>query len=143
MRQWLERGQAEDAVQEVFVRLLLQRRPPDNAKAWLYRAVRNEAISQWPLGPAAHRAQAGVALRRTDFDANDSGWIETQALTQALQQLPQEQREIIVLRTWGEMTLEEISEITGLPVTTVHRQYRQGLAAIRERMEIPCRNKND
>src|SRR5712675_1916187 len=45
-RQWLERAAAEDVVQDVFVSLMAQHRlPPDNFKAWLFKAVRNAAIS--------------------------------------------------------------------------------------------------
>ena len=35
----------EDCVQEAFLELVRQRRAPDNALAWLYRVVRNRAIS--------------------------------------------------------------------------------------------------
>ena len=46
-RQWLDRSAAEDAVQEVFLRLLaLRGREPANVRAWLFASVRNEAISQ-------------------------------------------------------------------------------------------------
>src|ERR1700744_4453722 len=45
-RQWLDRAAAEDVVQEVYVRLMLQQDPPANVKAWIFTAVRNEAISQ-------------------------------------------------------------------------------------------------
>ena len=45
-RQWLSRtGEAEDVVQDVFLRLIGQPQEPQNTKAWLYRAVRNAAVS--------------------------------------------------------------------------------------------------
>ncbi|MBN2844196.1 MAG: hypothetical protein JXM68_14005, partial [Sedimentisphaerales bacterium] len=44
-RHWLG-SNAEDAVQEAFVKLLGQSSPPGNVKAWLYRTVRNECISR-------------------------------------------------------------------------------------------------
>jgi len=45
-RQWLTVEPAEDVVQEVFVRLLSQRRAPVNVKSWLFRSVRNAAVSR-------------------------------------------------------------------------------------------------
>src|SRR5438067_6411661 len=45
-RQWLDRPEAEDVVQEVFVRLFARGGPePPDARAWLYVAVRNASIS--------------------------------------------------------------------------------------------------
>lgn len=44
-RQWLDAQQAEDAVQEAFIDLLRQRSAPPNVRAWLYRGVRQTALS--------------------------------------------------------------------------------------------------
>ena len=45
-RHWLDAALAEDVVQEAFIRLMAQASPPENVKAWLFRSVRNGAISQ-------------------------------------------------------------------------------------------------
>ena len=45
-RQWLDRGRAEDVVQEAFVRLMAQRTDPNNVRAWLHATVRNAAIDE-------------------------------------------------------------------------------------------------
>ena len=44
-RQWNPDQQAEDIVQDAFIKLLKQRRRPDNVRAWLFRVVRNASIS--------------------------------------------------------------------------------------------------
>jgi RNA polymerase sigma factor (sigma-70 family) len=67
--------------------------------------------------------------------------MDAQAAADALENLSSEQREVVVLRTWGQMTLQEISALLGTSVTTVYRQYHQGLAALRQRLENPCPNK--
>src|SRR3954452_1754003 len=46
-RQWVDAAAAEDVVQRVFVRLLASGRLPADARTWLFRCVRNEAISAW------------------------------------------------------------------------------------------------
>ena len=43
-RQWVELATAEDCVQDVFVRLMLQRQWPRRLKPWLYKSVRNQAL---------------------------------------------------------------------------------------------------
>jgi DNA-directed RNA polymerase specialized sigma24 family protein len=45
-RQWNADQQAEDVVQDAFIRLLRQRKCPDNVRAWLFRVVRNSSISR-------------------------------------------------------------------------------------------------
>ena len=45
-RQWNADQQAEDVVQDAFIRLLKQRKCPDNVRAWLFRVVRNSSISR-------------------------------------------------------------------------------------------------
>src|SRR3954469_4416789 len=59
-QQWC--GSPEDVVQEVFIRLMQQRPLPNNVSGWLYRAVRNGAIS-------ASRA----AARRVRHEATAAG----------------------------------------------------------------------
>ena len=139
-RQWLDVSAAEDVVQNVFVRLMLQRKAPDNVRAWLYRAVRNEAISQW----RSHRRRQ----TRERYTASDEWYfqptaelLDAQAASDALRTLPEPRREIIILRIWAQMTLQEISTITGSPVSTVFHHYQEGLRAVRARMELPCKTK--
>lgn len=142
-RQWLDRAAAEDVVQEAFVRLMLQRRMPTSVKSWLYRTVRNAAISQWRSNRRRVAREQASATRETYFEPPAHESIDAQAAAEALQTLSEQRREVIVLRIWGELTLAEISTITGLPVSTVFHHYRQGLAAIREQIGALCRNKND
>jgi RNA polymerase sigma-70 factor (ECF subfamily) len=140
-RQWLDRSGAEDAVQEAFVRLLLQPTPPRQVKAWLYRAVRNEAITQWRSSRSRERRERQAALPETlfEYDATTGGDVE--ALTTAMAKLPPAQREILVLRVWGELTLAEVSELIEMPVSTVFQNYRTAIGTMRKRMEEPCQKK--
>ena len=142
-RQWLTGAIAEDVVQEVFVRLMLERRPPDNVKAWLYRAVRNEAISQWRSSRRRRGREIEVASDETWFEARRDESIDAQLAAGLIRDLPAEQRESVVLRIWGGLTLAEISTITGSPVSTVFHHYQQGLRAVRKQMGVTCEKKND
>ncbi len=138
-RQWLPSGQAEDAVQDVFVRLTMQRRPPASVKAWLFRAVRNAAVSQLRSRRRRLRHERQLAAAGASwFEPRPGDLLDAQTVQQALAMLPFEQREVIVLRIWAGMTLREAAEVIGRPMSTVHSRYRAGLAAIRQRMEKPC-----
>jgi RNA polymerase sigma-70 factor (ECF subfamily) len=136
-RQWC--AGAEDIVQDVFLKLVVQKPPPVRVLPWLYRVVRNAAISA---------ARADRRRRRHEFAAGERApaWfaaVETTALdiaaaTQALQALPIEQREIIVAHLWGGLTFEQIAELAGCSSSTAHRWYVAGLSALRERLRVPC-----
>lgn len=53
----------------------------------------------------------------------------------ALEQLPAEQREVVVLKTWGGLTFAEIAATLEIPANTAASRYRYGLAALRKQME--------
>ena len=57
------------------------------------------------------------------------------ALQTALAALPEEQREVVVMRIWSGMTLEEISTATDAPLNTVASRYRYALEKLRERLK--------
>ena len=58
----------------------------------------------------------------------------------ALEELPEEQREVIIARLWGGLSFEEIGKINGTVTSTAHRRYQQGIAALREKLEGICPN---
>ncbi|MGB7159434.1 MAG: RNA polymerase sigma factor, partial [Tepidisphaeraceae bacterium] len=135
----LSRPRAQDVVQEAFVALMHETREPANVKGWLYRAVRNAAISAVRAEQARVRRHAALAKSGpTWFDGRPDDLIDAAATQGCLETLPPARREVIVLRIWSEMSFPEIGELTGLPVSTVFDHYRKGLAAIREKMESSC-----
>ena len=54
---------------------------------------------------------------------------------QRVQQLPKNIREVIVMHLWGELTFQQIADITGGSRSSVHRLYQQGLRELRCRFE--------
>jgi len=142
-RQWLDDWAAEDVVQRVFVRLLASGNVPDDPRAWLFRCVRNEAISAW-------RSQRRRGRREKDAGAQARPWfvprsedaIDASIAQEALARLPVEQREIVTLRLWSGLTLTQIGEVTGIAPSTVHLHYAQAMAALRERLEVPCQKQS-
>ncbi len=54
----------------------------------------------------------------------------------ALRELPPEQREVVLMRVWGEMTLEEIAVVLDVPANTVASRYRYALGKLREVLKV-------
>ena len=141
-RQWVDAAPAEDVVQDVFARLMCRREAPGSPKGWLFRCVRNAAISRLRSESRRRRhherlAAGGAAMFRPDPAAA----IDAAAAEEALNELPLELREVVVLRIWGQMKLREIAETTGRPVSTVMSRYQSALEKIRQRMVKPCKTK--
>jgi RNA polymerase sigma-70 factor (ECF subfamily) len=138
-RQWCRAP--EDVVQNAFVKLAAQRPPPDRPAAWLYRAVRNAAVSagRGEQRRARHESEAAARTASWFVPADDSA-LDGRAATEALQALPAELREPVVAHLWGGLSFAEVGELVGLSASTAHRRYLEGLAALRERLRVPCPN---
>jgi RNA polymerase sigma-70 factor (ECF subfamily) len=127
-----ERATAEDVLHQVFVKLLDAHAPvPVDPRPYLFRAVRNAVLNR-RRGDSRH-----VPIEHADdhwFEAQN-GRLETAlALETALRTLPEDQREVVVLHVWGDMTFEEIAAVVGIPPNTAASRYRYGLAKLREQM---------
>lgn len=143
-RQWLDGASAEDAVQNAILALLAQRQPPRNAKAWMYRAVRNAAIDAARAAARRRRREKSVAEARRDwFDPQCEALLDARSAEQSLRRLRPELREVVLLRIWGDLGFAEIAEVMQLGVSTVHDRYRAALRELRAALERPCPTKND
>jgi len=139
-RQWLDGSAAEDVVQDVFLRLAGQRGPPENVKAWLFRSVRNAALN---VRRSNRRRRTREGSRAADapawFEPAAEDVIDARAAQAALESLPPRQHEIVVLRIWAGMTLAQIGETVGEPVSTVHDRYGSALVAMRRILRSSCK----
>src|SRR5436305_2910637 len=110
-RQWLDAAQAEDVVQQVFVGLLTAPRMPQEPRTWLFRCVRNAAIS-------AGRSNRRRDRRENQIASGSPAWfvprpddrLDAEAAQEALRALPPAQRERVTLRTWSGLTLAQSAE---------------------------------
>ena len=133
--QWTE--SADDCVQEALVELAKQAEMPENTVGWLYRVVKNKALNV-ARGHTRRRERETEAWRRrlvregpADADRAD--------LLEAVERLPVEQRELIVLRVWGGLSFAEIAAATEVATSTAHRQYQEALESLRQHWIEPCR----
>lgn len=140
-----DRARAEDLLQETFLRLVEHAHTFEgNAKlkTWLFRIARNQCIDEGRR--RAHRKHPSLdAPSGGDADgptlherlaASDHG-AERRAvgkelkvrISKAIEALPEEQREVFLLRQVQNLAFKEIAEITGVPENTVKSRMRYAL----------------
>lgn len=134
-RQWTT--SAEDCVQEAFVRLIGQKKPPDDVVAWLFRVVRNRAIDIGRVESNRRKREREVGRRRWFENSTDSP-VDTDALQSALAQIPHPLRQVVVSKIWGELTFEQLAEVFGWSVATAHRRYQEGLKQLKAKLNPSC-----
>lgn len=135
--------EGEDAVQQTFLsahRNLVGSSKPIQLKPWLYAIARNRCLSmlrarrEQATGEEIEVATEGLAdevQRRSDL----------KELLADLRQLPDDQREALVLAEIGSLGHDEIGEVIGVPKPKVKAlvfQARESLIATKAARETPC-----
>jgi RNA polymerase sigma-70 factor (ECF subfamily) len=137
-RQWVRSAaDAEDIVQEAFVRFW-QRNHSIEKRGLLYAMVRTIALDLIRRDSRRARREA-VAMSEAEQTAEPQFHVEDeqqQALALALDRLPHDQREVLVMKIWNELTFAEIAEALGISQNTAASRYRYGLAALRKILPV-------
>ena len=145
-----DRGEAEEILQEVFVRVWTRAETYDaqmgGPLTWIVRVARNCAIDRL----RARRVRATMDAQAIDFAAVEAAapatGIQTpeaavliaerrRTLTDALAGLPAEQRQLIEAAFFEGYTHSELAQRYGLPLGTVKTRIRTGMLAMRKRLE--------
>jgi RNA polymerase sigma-70 factor (ECF subfamily) len=108
--------------------------------AWLYRVVRNGAISAARGQARRQRREERAAQPEAWFQGSASA-LDAQEAAAALTELSIELREVVVARIWGNLTYAEIAELVGTSLSTAQRRYEQGICELQARLENPCATK--
>jgi len=132
-RQWC--ASPEDVVQDGFARLAS--RMPDDPLAWIYRVVRNRAISVGRSERRRRHREEQVATQ-TWFVATPGDRLDAVAATAALAHLPDDEREVVVAHVWGGLSFAEIGRLMNSSAATAHRRFVAGLSNLRSRLETSC-----
>jgi RNA polymerase sigma factor (sigma-70 family) len=135
-RQWCQAP--EDVVQDALCKLAEQSRWPEDPVAWLYRVVRNRAIDAGRSERRRQRREAAASRPERWFAEASIDGLDAEAAVAALESLPPEQREVIVARLWGGMTLEQVAAVAGCSVSSAHRRFEAGIAALRQKLGTEC-----
>ncbi len=133
-RRWTNsRADAEDVVQDAFVRFWRKERSLEN-RGLLYATVRSTALDRLRSEHRRVRREAVASHERPDhcdpvFAPEDEG---QQLLAAAVERLPNEQREVVILKIWNELTFAEIAGVLEISQNTAASRYRYALGTLKK-----------
>lgn len=132
--------EAEDAAQEVLMRLFSEREPPLSPRAWLFRATRNGCLNR--LRSRGRRPDGQPLPSSLDPEAALSGPLtrlarleEGRELNEMLALLSEQTRELLRLRYAEGLSRDEIALVLGLEHALVKSRLYEGLKALRRLAE--------
>lgn len=127
---------AEDITQETFLRFLRAHDVKEIKRnvAYLYTIARNLCIDFYRTRPVAPLEELGHPVSE---DSDELHTIRI-ALEQALEQLPEEDRDLIFLRYTNEVSVAETAKILGVSRFTVYRREKQILKQLQT--QLPWRD---
>lgn len=136
-RRWANsRAEAEDIVQDAFVRFWRRQHSLEN-RGLLYATIRSTALDRLRSDQRRARREATVALESDPhFEPQFTELDDSQLLlARAVERLPGEQREVVILKIWNELTFAEIADILEISPNTAASRYRYALAALRKTLQ--------
>lgn len=145
---------AEDVVQEAFVRVVqnaLEFKHEARFSTWAYTITRNLCIDQLrkralrkhPSLDESKRGEEGDGPTLGEQTADSRANVERQAtgtelkerIAAAVEELPDDQREVFLLRELSNLPFKEIAEITGVPENTVKSRMRYALERLQTALQ--------
>ena len=147
-----DEGDAEDILQDVFYELTEAYRlmkPVEHVAAWLYRVARNRIIDRFrkrrpqASGEMPLNASEEDGLRLEDLlPSPDAGpealyarSVLLEELDAALEELPEEQREVFVAHEIDGRSFKQLAEETGLSINTLLSRKRYAILHLRRRLQ--------
>jgi RNA polymerase sigma-70 factor (ECF subfamily) len=149
-----ERGKAEDLLQESFLRMVEHAstyQGTASVKTWLFRIARNLCIDELrrqkhrrhpsldaPTGASQESDGQTLYDRLADQGAGpDRSMVDrdlAQRMAKAIDELPEDQREVFVLRQVQNLSFKEIGEVTGVSENTVKSRMRYALERLQKNL---------
>jgi len=141
---------AEDILQDVFYQLLGNKEPIDRITSWLFTVARNKIIdSKRKKQPMAvdflfSDEDDGEMNEWMDILMDDSSNPETiylrnlfqETLKEALDELPEDQKQAFVLNELDGIPFKQISDETGIPLNTLISRKRYAVLYLREKLAV-------
>ena len=137
-RQWVPcHADAEDVFHTAFLRFWPSRGRVRDPVSFLYTCVRREALN-WLRHRGRRRNHEQQAGSQQLFVADRDQLIEVETnemIAKALSMLSNEQREVIVMRIWGELSFPQIGAVLSISPSTADTRYRAGLKHLHRELD--------
>jgi RNA polymerase sigma-70 factor (ECF subfamily) len=143
------RSEAEDLVQETYLRAIAAMNnlfDGSNVKAWLFTIMRNAWFNQLrrrrlkpriiQIDNDENTTTTVVDQLKNPYEAYESK-LEAERVRNAIQQLPEDFREIIVLREYEDLSYQEIADVLDCPVGTVMSRLARARSKLRALLSVP------
>ncbi|BEP15179.1 SigE family RNA polymerase sigma factor [Acidothermaceae bacterium B102] len=131
-------GQAEEVVQDAFVAMhgsWRRLRDPEKAEAYLRQAVVNRSRSGLRRRKVELKHAPKSAPDAPSAEYGALGQLDRTAVIEALRLLPRRQREVLVLRYYGDLTEAQIADTLGISTGAVKSHASRGMSALRTTLE--------
>ena len=122
--------EATECVQEAFARAWAHRRKLDKAEypeAWVRTTAYRLAVSRWRRTKLAKRPGDRAVGAATQMPAIDESHV---ALVAALRQLPEAQRQALVLHHIADLSVQDVAHEVGVPEGTIKARLSRGRTAL-------------
>ncbi|GAA5079400.1 RNA polymerase sigma factor [Lysobacter panacisoli] len=143
LRQLRDAALADEFFQDVWQRVIAARegwKPEAAFRTWLFRIAHNRLNDHWrglkhrPPTPEDGDERAARVPDPSSPERELSEFEQRRRLQLAIEELPDEQREVVLLRLEQELSLEEIGDITGAGRETVKSRLRYAMDKLRARL---------
>jgi RNA polymerase sigma-70 factor, ECF subfamily len=108
-------------------------------KAWVFRIATNKANDTWRSRGREKVAKAGLKLVTETEAADASDRLhrsqQEERLRQAIDQLPENQRQVLMLRYYSEMKFVDIAQMLGCPLNTALGRMHKAMLKLKELMD--------
>lgn len=134
---------ADDLVQETLMKAWNHQgsfQPGTNIKAWLFTILRNQYFSQLRKRRREVEDADGEYAESIATPGSQESQLDMTDLRIALQQLPDDQREAVVLVGASGLSYQEVAEISGVPVGTVKSRVNRGRNKLASLLGMTGRN---
>jgi RNA polymerase sigma-70 factor (ECF subfamily) len=125
-----DRDEAQECVQEAFVKAWAHRRSltkADHPEAWVRTTAYRLAVSRWRRTTRGRRPSDRAVAQATVSAPPDESHV---ALVSALRQLPEAQRQALVLHHIADLSVHAVADEVGVPEGTIKARLSRGRAAL-------------
>jgi RNA polymerase sigma-70 factor (ECF subfamily) len=133
-----DRARADDLVQDTLERAMVKFhlwRPDSDLRAWMFTIMHNLYVNQLRTQPADMSVDLDDETNHVAVRPTQSDQLEVRDVQAALLQLPEEQREVLLLVGLEQLSYAEAAAILGVPAGTVMSRLSRARARLRQVME--------